>query len=196
MTFEYPQVDDRVIQALAATFAPFAKPEKPQLSPRLAASFIKNGRCISGLRVANTHRCIARGKSRMKVGETVMPVSIGFLRESGAGQTPRPHARIDLHRTCIQCNDAAQLRSNPWQGSSDLCRPSQFCNRQFAGARQGTPGIGRGEGNPEHRKNERISSLPPAKELGKGWRFFPTYAEVQTSPLLRHLIPRTRGHGC
>jgi hypothetical protein len=43
---------------------------------------------------------------------------------------------------------------------------------------------------------ERIAGLAPAKELGKGWRFFPTYAEVQTSPVLRHSIPRTRDHEC
>ena len=30
-----------------------------------------------------------------------------------------------------------------------------------------------------------IPGLRPAEELGKRWRFFPTYAGVQTSPLLR-----------
>jgi hypothetical protein len=39
-----------MIKALAATLAPFSKREKPQDSPRLAASFIKNGRRIRGLR--------------------------------------------------------------------------------------------------------------------------------------------------
>jgi hypothetical protein len=32
--------------------------------------------------------------------------------------------------------------------------------------------------------------------LGKGWRFLATYAEVQTSPQLRHLIPRMRDSEC
>jgi hypothetical protein len=48
-----------VIKALAATLAPFAEAEKPQLSPRLAASLIKNSQCIRGLGHANSHRCIA-----------------------------------------------------------------------------------------------------------------------------------------
>lgn len=38
---KHPQVDDQLIKALRMTLAPFTKPEKPQLFPRLAASFIK-----------------------------------------------------------------------------------------------------------------------------------------------------------
>jgi hypothetical protein len=36
-----------LIKALAETFAPFVQPEKPQVFPRPAASFIKNGPDIS-----------------------------------------------------------------------------------------------------------------------------------------------------
>src|SRR6266705_980453 len=42
----------------------------------------------------------------------------------------------------------------------------------------------------------RNSWLWPAEELSKGWRFLTTYAEVQTSPVLRHLIHRTRDSEC
>src|SRR5277367_2363392 len=47
-------------------------------------------------------------------------------------------------------------------------------------------------------RNARRESLDarPAKELGKRWRFLTTYAEVQTSPQLRHLIPRMRDSEC
>src|SRR5271165_4099339 len=47
-------------------------------------------------------------------------------------------------------------------------------------------------------RNARRESLGarPAEELGKRWRFLATYVEVQTSPQLRHLIPRMRDSEC
>jgi hypothetical protein len=44
-----PKVDDRLIEALGWTVAPFSKREKPQVFPRPATSFIKNGPDISML---------------------------------------------------------------------------------------------------------------------------------------------------
>jgi hypothetical protein len=41
-----------VIKALEVTLAPFAQPEKPQLFPRPATSFIKRGQSIGLLRTA------------------------------------------------------------------------------------------------------------------------------------------------
>jgi hypothetical protein len=38
-----PQVDEWLIKALGETFAPFEEPEKPQVFPTPATSFIKNG---------------------------------------------------------------------------------------------------------------------------------------------------------
>jgi len=32
------------------------------------------------------------------------------------------------------------------------------------------------------------AALSPAEQLGKGWRFFVTYAKVQTGPHLRHVL--------
>jgi hypothetical protein len=48
----FPKVDERVIKALGRTLAPFVKPEKPQVSPWLAASFISKGPYIGGLTAA------------------------------------------------------------------------------------------------------------------------------------------------
>jgi hypothetical protein len=53
----------------------------------------------------------------------------------------------------------------------------------------------KGQGKAKERA-KRFAGMSPAEELGKLWRFFPTYAEVQTSPVLRHSIPRTRGNEC
>jgi hypothetical protein len=35
-----------------------------------------------------------------------------------------------------------------------------------------------------------------AKDLGKRWRFFETYPDLQTSPVLRQMFPRTRDSEC
>jgi hypothetical protein len=43
MTLDYPQVDEWLIKALEVTLAPFAQPEKPQVFPMPATSFIKHG---------------------------------------------------------------------------------------------------------------------------------------------------------
>jgi hypothetical protein len=43
MTLDYPQVDEWLIKALGGTLAPFAQPEKPQVFPTPATSFIKSG---------------------------------------------------------------------------------------------------------------------------------------------------------
>jgi hypothetical protein len=49
MTLDYPQVDEWLIKALEATLAPFFQREKPQVFPRPAKNFIKNGKCRSRL---------------------------------------------------------------------------------------------------------------------------------------------------
>jgi hypothetical protein len=49
MTLDCPQVDEWLIKALAKTFAPFVQPEKPQVFPRPATSFIRNGKNIGML---------------------------------------------------------------------------------------------------------------------------------------------------
>ena len=46
------------------------------------------------------------------------------------------------------------------------------------------------------KKAEGSDGLPPAKELGKRWRFFATYAEVQTSPVLRQQSLSARDNEC
>src|SRR5260370_42249775 len=77
-TFEYPQVDDLLIEAVKPTLAPFAYPEKPQLFPRLAASFIKEGGCISGPRAVSTLRRGARGRSHAQRALELCPYLLDF----------------------------------------------------------------------------------------------------------------------
>jgi hypothetical protein len=88
-TFEYPQVDDLLIEAVKPTLAPFAYPEKPQLFPRLAASFIKEGGGISGPRAVSTLRRVARGKSEEQRAIELWPYLLGFFVAAAQRQRQR-----------------------------------------------------------------------------------------------------------
>jgi hypothetical protein len=68
-----------VIKALEVTLAPFMQPEKPEVSPRPATSFIKNGPDISVLRPIGRRRRRERCRFWKGVGGTVMPVLIGIF---------------------------------------------------------------------------------------------------------------------
>src|ERR1700730_15954083 len=140
--------------------------------------------------VALQDRCAAAPRAVQ-----VMPVFIGFLRRSDpdqlstvrckAGCTQRPFAPDWL------CSTSRQARSR----GSELCGPSQFCNRRWPlGRPEADVGASLWPGLPQ--SPERISWPRPAEELGKGWRFLATYAELQTSPQLRHLIHRMRDSEC
>jgi hypothetical protein len=94
-----------------------------------------------------------------------------------------PLVEIDRSLACTQWNDAAHLRSRPDWPIPIWFEPSQFCNREFA---RTAAGNGDRDRAPASRKRQRIqkgikqgiTGLPPAEELGKRWRFFPTYARV------------------
>jgi len=74
----------------------------------------------------------------------------------------------------------------------ELCGPSQIYNRLF-----GVFAV-RGACRCQLRGKFARESLPssPAKELSKRWRFFPTYAGVRSSTVLRHPIPLDRDSEC
>jgi hypothetical protein len=65
-----------LIKALERTLAPFAQPEKPQVFPRPATSFIKNGRDVSMSGAIRRCRRPERQRFREGAGGTVMPVLI------------------------------------------------------------------------------------------------------------------------
>jgi hypothetical protein len=68
-----------MIKAVELTLAPFTQREKPQLSPGLAASFIRNSRRISGLGMIGVGRCTAVTESEMTIAGRVMPIFIGLF---------------------------------------------------------------------------------------------------------------------
>jgi hypothetical protein len=73
-----------MIKAPAATLAPFDKAEKPQVSPWLAASFIKNRQALAGYASFTELAALHEGSRKTAAWAAIMPVSIGFLRGCGA----------------------------------------------------------------------------------------------------------------
>jgi hypothetical protein len=84
MTLDCPQVVEWLIKALGETFAPFVQPEKPQVFPRPATSFIKAGR-MDGPLGTEIKLGVAPGIGRPAVSkDRQTPAAVGFLRPSDA----------------------------------------------------------------------------------------------------------------
>jgi hypothetical protein len=105
---EYPQVDDQVIEAVGATLAPFINREKPQLSPRPAASFIKNGLHFRGLCIVRRTNGAARFNHWRMTEIEIMPNFIGLLSSSLAAQQRQPCQQKGFDSACTQWRKAAQ----------------------------------------------------------------------------------------
>jgi hypothetical protein len=105
---EYPQVDDQVIEVVEATLAPFINGEKPQLSPRPAASFIKNGLQLRGLCIVDRTNSAARGNHWRMIEIEIMRNFIGLLSSSLAAQQRQPRQQKGFGSACTQWRKAAQ----------------------------------------------------------------------------------------
>jgi hypothetical protein len=68
-----------VHQGLEATLAPFAQPEKPQVFPMPATSFIKSGPHIIMLQAINRRRRRGRRTFRSTADGILIPVLIDFF---------------------------------------------------------------------------------------------------------------------
>jgi hypothetical protein len=105
----------------AATLAPFVKPEKPQVSPRLAGSFIKNGRYIGNRTVFPADlRAATRGHERTEV-ITKMCISIAFSPNYGAAQTQPQRSRNGACHSCTRSDNPAYIRGRP-DRAVPICR--------------------------------------------------------------------------
>src|SRR5450631_1117458 len=62
---------------------------------------------------------------------TLVPVSIGFLRQFAATLAAGPGTRFDACRALLRSNDPAHVRGMPDPTVPICSRPSQFCNRPF-----------------------------------------------------------------
>jgi hypothetical protein len=123
-----------------------------------------------------------------------VPVLIGFLRQYAAASRSSADAQVDVRLAFQRLNDDAHIH-----GTADSAVPICLDRHNFATDRF-SPGRRRNDmerrGHDRSKKAEGSDGLPPAKELGKRWRFFATYAEVQTSPVLRQQSLSARDNEC
>jgi hypothetical protein len=110
-----------MIKALAATLAPFEKAEKPQVFPRLAASFIKERQCAGRLRIVCGLAALHEGSARRRLGAAIMPISTGFLRGCGAAYAQPRRTQPDVRRTCTPSDKTAHVDSMP-DAAIPICR--------------------------------------------------------------------------
>jgi hypothetical protein len=182
-----------VIETVAGTLAPFAGREKPQLFPWLAASLIKNSRWISELRLRRAACGTARSYRRAIPGIAVMPIFIGFLYYCSATKAPGLLTQTGIRWDCTRGREAAHIRSRPALAVSICPDRHNFATELFAnsGRRRDIWPAAMAPDARNARNTKRIARSLPAEELGKRWRFFSTYADVQSSPVLRQQFLRT-----
>jgi hypothetical protein len=108
-----------MIKALAATLAPFDKAEKPQVSPRLDASFIKKRQCAGRLRVVCGLAALHEGSARRRLGLQLCPFLLAFC----AGAARRMHNRGALKLTSAA---AVHHRAKLLIFTAGLMRPFRF----------------------------------------------------------------------
>jgi hypothetical protein len=105
-----------------------------------------------------------------------VPVLIGFLRQYAAASRSGAGAQVDALPAVKRLNDDAHIH-----GTADAAVPICLDRHNFATERRSLDRkrnhIDR-RGRERCKKPEESERQPPAKELGKRWRFFATYAEV------------------
>ena len=158
-----------MIEALDPTLAPFVPCEKPQDSPRLAASFITNAR-RGGLFCGVGRIGVANGADLEGMEAVQLCLFLlSFSRRSDADLSSKRFHRMENRAALPARNYAAHIRSTPVPGDS-IC-----VNRHiFATFSAGQPGRSMLADIHGRESNARIA----AKDLSKHWRFFETYAPL------------------
>lgn len=131
-----------MIESFDVTFAPFVNPEKPQVSPRPAARFIKERPAISTLGYSPVTFCSAWTSQRGDDRGADLPVNLIFFDPLRRRKEIERGAKQISGFPCNGPNDTAHIRGRPREPIRFWLRPSQICNRIFAAAREWLmPGI-------------------------------------------------------
>jgi hypothetical protein len=85
-----------MIEALERTLALFVPPEKPQVSPALAASFTRNGRHTPILRGLASVDAVGNAGIKGVTGLDLCPFLLAFWHHPRAAPSPRGVHREDL----------------------------------------------------------------------------------------------------
>jgi hypothetical protein len=163
-----------IAKVVAATLARFAKAEKPQLSPRVGASFTKNRRQISGIRLNGAGRFAASVQTRGNPGPAVALGFVGFLNRTRVRKTRAAVAPGDIECAPIRRYDAAQIPGRTWFQRFGF----RLERHNSATGSRSRAGEFNASSSQQATEARRITGPCPAEELGIGWRFFPTYTLV------------------
>ena len=138
--------------------------------PRRSASYAQTG----------VGRCMAVANLGRRQTVRLCLFLLDFCSDLRLREHERWLAQAEVHRTFTGLNDAAHIHGRPDREVPICLDRHNFATDNSLSALLRLPprwtSARKGKGN---------RGLPSAKELGKRWRFFPTYAELQTSPLLR-----------
>jgi len=105
-----------------------------------------------------------------------MPVSIGFSRQYAAASRSSADAQVDVRPAVRRLNDDAHIRSTA-ESEVPICLDRHNFATDRSSLRRKRNDKDR-RGCDRRKTAERRDGQLPAKELGKRWRFFATYAEV------------------
>jgi hypothetical protein len=109
LTFQKPpRLTIERSKAMAATLAPFARSEKPQLSPRHAASFSKKARSISAFQKKLRTGEIGKTTPGGAVVLLFAPVSVDLPQRMGAARRPRARKKSDRVQAEQLCSTLRQ----------------------------------------------------------------------------------------
>jgi hypothetical protein len=155
---------------LNVTVALFAGREKPDLSPRGAADFIKRQSSISNLARRDTTRRIAHNLWVRRLFFIYACFDWLFCRNgrhAGLGSRLRNRFLLQPRDPVLPCSLSRQRRTP----GSDLCLRVTILQQGGRVDEQG----GR-HGIAAERESANLGK--PAKDLGKCWRFFATYTTI------------------
>jgi hypothetical protein len=105
-----------------------------------------------------------------------VPVLIGFLRQYAAASRSSADMQVDLDPAFKRLNDDAHISSRVESAVPICLDRHNFATDRCSHRRNETTWTAAGA--TDAKRPGGSGGLPPAKELGKLWRFFATYAEV------------------
>jgi hypothetical protein len=138
---------------------------------------INKHRSISELRPDRADCRTAQSSRGSIYGIAIMPVFIGFLHCCETAQAPALLTQAGISLNCTRPRVAAHIRGRPALAVPICLDRHNFATETFANLRR-TPDTWAAAENDRTAKANGITRPSPAEELGKRWRFFPTYAEV------------------
>jgi hypothetical protein len=159
-----------MIEALERTLALFVPREKPQLSPGLAASFIRNGRYVPMFEGAGSTNGIGNAGLDGLTELELCLFLLAFCDDPTRCRARAPFDRSEAQAVLPARNKAAHIRGTPVPAFRFVLERHNFATLFHAGHGRKTAGHSRFRSVPD-RESLKRGRLEVAEDLGKHWRF-------------------------